>query len=169
MGEDSEEIFGRCLMKKFLLALCLVLVCVVAVAQDVEVEAPSEIGQTIEWIVAKVFYAIGIALSVLIAKALSKLGKKYGIEIDENKQKLIQSYALSAIGYADEWARKKINIDKATVKAEEKFDKACEKLATKVPFLSEDMVKEAIVATLPKFRAMGSEKLEELLLERKDR
>lgn len=132
----------------WMIVVVLVMVATVAYADDTS----SEIGKTIDSIWSYLWKVIGIALAGLVAKAISKLANKYGIELSETRNQQISDYTIHAIGYAEEWAAKKIK-DKVKISSEDKFDKAVEKLSDKVPYLTEAQIREWVISTLPKFRA----------------
>ncbi len=136
----------------WMLTVLLVFVCVVAVAD----EASSEIEKTIDF----VWHAVGLMLAGFVTKLLLKLAKKYGIEVNEKQKETLSGYVTDAVTYADEWARKKVKLDKLTVKSIEKFDKAVEKLSEKVPYLTEDKARDLIVSALPRVRALIESRLE---------
>lgn len=143
--------------------LMLTVLCLFVCAVCFAAEGDSEIGKTIDWIWMTLFKALAVVISGLVMKALSKLARKYNIELGEKREALATEAALKAIGYAEEWARKRVKIDKLKVKSEEKFDKAVKVLADKIPMLTEDMARELVVSSLPRFRAMGDERLAALL------
>lgn len=150
-------------MKRWTMVLifALLIVCVPALAEE------SQIGQTIDWAWASLMKALSVVVVGLIMKAVKKLTDKYGIEMTEKKEAMIEAAAVRAIGYAEEWAHKKVDLDRVAVRADEKFSKAVRKLTDKVPFLTEEMARTAIVSNLPKFRAMADVKIAALLKEKK--
>jgi len=142
-----------------------VFVCAFAFGED----ASQDTWVQLIW--GKLFYALGIVLAGFVANLLSKITKKYGIEIEESNKLLIEQYAADAIAYADEWAYKKLKIDDVAVKSEEKFLKAVEQLLEKVPGLDAEKAKDMIVSKLPEFRAYLGDKLDAIIkdkLEKKD-
>ncbi len=146
-----------------MMVIALVLVCTVAYAGD------SEIGKTIDWAWATLMKALAVVIVGLIMNAVKKLAEKYGVELTEKREAMIEGAALKAIGYAEEWAHKKVDLDKVKVRADEKFSKAVRKLTDKVPFLTEEMARTAIVSNLPKFRAMAGAKIDTLVAKLKEK
>ena len=132
----------------WMVVVVLVMVAGVAYADDTS----SEIGNTIDSIWAYLWKVVGIALAALIAKMVSKLAKKYGIELSDATKQQISDCAIYAIGYVEESFAKKAK-ENVKFKSIDKFNKAVKILCEKVPYLTEAQAREWIVATLPKFRA----------------
>ena len=132
----------------FMVVVILVMFAAVAYADDTN----SEIGKTIDSIWSYLWKIVGIALAGLIAKAISKLGKKFGIEFSEKQRQQITDFAIDSISYVEESFAKKAK-EKVKFTSIDKFNKAVEMLCSKVPYLTEAQAREWIVATLPKCRA----------------
>jgi hypothetical protein len=132
----------------WIVVVALVMVAAVAYADDTS----SEIGNTIDSIWAYLWQIVAVALAALIAKAVSKLTKKWGIELSDATKQQISDYAIHAIGYVEESFAKKAK-DNIKFTSIDKFNKAVKLLSEKVPYLTEAQAREWIVATLPKFRA----------------
>lgn len=142
-----------------LLAVLLVFVCSFAMAQS----GDSEIGNSIDWLWTQLFRVIVVVVSGLVTKALVKLAQRFGMEVSEKQKDAVERFALSAIGYAEEWAKKKVNLKGIRDKSEAKFSRAVEKLCEKVPGLTKERAKDMIVSTLPKFRALAGVQATKLL------
>lgn len=132
------------------LATVLVFVLAIAAAAFAD-ETDSEIGKTIAWAWTNLFQVAGALIAGFVIKILMKLAKKYGIEVSRKQKDQIQDWTADAIMYADEWARKRV-LEKATVKFTDKFDHAVKRLSEKVPYLTEERIRELIVTNLPKVR-----------------
>lgn len=143
---------------RWMMVAVLVLACTVVLAS----EGDSEVGQTVQWAWDQLFYLLGVAVAGFLIKVLSKLGKKYGIELDAKQKDMISNFTIDAIGYAEEWSARKFKLDNIKAKSEEKFSKAVKRLCEKLPGLTEERARELVVSNLPKFRALVEGKLKAL-------
>jgi len=141
-----KRVFGFTLM--------FLLIAVPAFAYDLQVGVEQLLDDTVNGLIK----ILGILIMLLVTNLAHKLTKKYKLE-QYNAQ--IDAAITSGVLYAEEWGRKKAKDTGLTVSGAEKFAKAYQKAAEKLPFLESDTIKEQLVVQLANLRNQGLDKLEQ--------
>lgn len=94
-----------------------------------------------------------LALAPILVAALTagavQLFRKFGIELDAQKQAKIEYYAKLAIQEAEEWAAKRLQSTQIVVSGADKLERAATALMNRVPGISEAEAKVLIHSLLP--------------------
>ena len=107
-----------------------------------------------EGVVIEIFKSVlgilTIAAAVFGTWGIKRLMTRFGMQIDEDKERQIREITQNAVFFAEAWAAKKFKIDEKLTSGEEKMNKAFEKMLKKIPGITVAEAKELIEEELPK-------------------
>jgi hypothetical protein len=122
-----------------------------------------EFGEVLsQFVIQVIFPLLGALILSLIGILLRKLAQRFEREELMDYQSKIEDLAISAIGFAEEWASSRIKSSVRTT-GNEKLDKAATWLMTNAPEVKRDQAKlwiEAMLARVEGAGATGSKVIE---------
>jgi hypothetical protein len=143
----------------FSFTFMFLLISVPALAYDLQVGVEQLLDDTVNGLIK----ILGIIILALVTNLAHKITKKYKLE-QYNAQ--IDAAITNGVLYAEEYGRKKAKDTGVTMSGAEKFAKAYQKAAEKLPFLESDTIKEQLVVKLADLRTQGLDRLEQEVRDR---
>ena len=103
-----------------------------------------------------IFPLLTALLIGLVAWAVVKIGTKYKLDVVLNNEKLIESFALKGITYAEEYAANKLKQSNIKVTSDDKMNLAIAQVLQSAPKLTADQAGEYVQSILARITGAGA-------------